>query len=69
LAIGIEWASRCLTLGLYFVLPILVGLAVDRRWGLQPWGTVVGLLLGFGVGLFQLIRLTQRPDGSSGSDS
>ncbi len=33
---------------------------VDQRWGLQPWGTVAGPLLGVAMATYRLIRETSQ---------
>lgn len=33
---------------------------VDQRWGLQPWGTVAGPLLGVALATYRLIRETSQ---------
>ena len=42
---------------------VLLGLWVDRHWGLSPWGTVVGSLLGLcgaGYSVFREVRRMER---------
>jgi F0F1-type ATP synthase assembly protein I len=34
----------------------LVGYWVDSRFGTSPWGTLVGVIVGLGGGLYNLIR-------------
>ena len=34
-----------------------LGFAVDRRFGTDPWGVVIGLVLGFGGFVLRLVRL------------
>lgn len=60
---GREW-HRASGTGLEFVGSILLfgllGWGVDRLARTTPWGMVAGLLLGFAVGLFLLIRMGLR---------
>lgn len=66
LAIGLEWASRVSTIGLEFALPPLAGAYVDQRAGTSPWVTLLGVLVGFAVGMWHILRIareTQR-DGT-----
>jgi len=35
------------------------GYRLDRRYGWEPWGLLVGLLAGMGVGLYLMIRQTR----------
>jgi ATP synthase protein I len=37
-----------------------LGYAVDRWLGSAPWGVFVGLLLGFVVGFYELVKAVQR---------
>jgi F0F1-type ATP synthase assembly protein I len=46
--------------GVEMVVPIGVGLAIDYRFGLLPWATVVGAVVGFAVGILHLISLVNR---------
>jgi len=48
--------------GLEMVAPIVVGLVLDNQFDWGPWGVVVGAVVGLGVGLFHLVRLSNRPD-------
>ena len=34
-----------------------LGFASDRRFGTEPWGVIVGLVLGFGAFVLRLVRL------------
>jgi F0F1-type ATP synthase assembly protein I len=43
--------------GLEMVSPIVIGLVLDNWLGWAPWLTIVGALLGFGVGMVRLIRV------------
>lgn len=33
-----------------------IGLGLDRLVGLTPWGMIVGLFLGFGLGMYLVVR-------------
>jgi F0F1-type ATP synthase assembly protein I len=37
-----------------------VGYKVDEKYGVDPWGLLVGLLLGLGLGLFTMIRQLEK---------
>jgi len=37
-----------------------VGHWLDRRWGTDPWLSVVGLLFGVAAGFMEMIRLISR---------
>ena len=66
IAVGFEWAARISVAGLSFVVPMLAGSWLDRRFGSRPAGLLAGLALGSVVGLLQLIRIARdsaRPAG------
>ena len=52
------------TLGLSFVLALVLGTAagiwVDRTFGSNPWGTLVGFVLGFAAAVLNVVRITRR---------
>ena len=76
ISVGLTWASRVTSIGMSFVLPTLAGYGVDRWLGSSPIGTLVGALLGFLVGMLQILGLAKqvaarqpsRPDKFSGTD-
>jgi ATP synthase protein I len=65
LSVGLEWASRITTIGLEFVLPMVLGYGVDSWLRTTPVGTVAGAVLGFALGMWQTIRMTRRLPGQS----
>jgi F0F1-type ATP synthase assembly protein I len=56
------------TLGLSFVMAIVLGTAagwwVDRRFNSDPWGILVGFVLGFAAAILNVVRITRRAFGS-----
>lgn len=50
-------ASYGMTIAFEMVIPGLVGLWVDRQLGTEPFLLIVGMVLGFCIALWQLIRL------------
>jgi F0F1-type ATP synthase assembly protein I len=50
--------------GLEMVVPMGVGIVLDYyvNWDWRPWGTVVGLIIGFVGGMAHLIALVSRHD-------
>ena len=62
LALGMAWASRIMALGFEFALPALLGDYLDRRWSTRPVGLLVGMTLGFAVGMVHLLKIAR--DGS-----
>jgi hypothetical protein len=65
LSVGLEWASRITTIGLEFVLPMVLGYGVDTWLRTTPAGTLAGAALGFALGIWQTIRMTQKLPGQS----
>ena len=59
LSVGMNWASRITTLGFEFALPPLLGHYVDGRLGSNPVGLMVGMVLGFAVGMMHLLRIAR----------
>ena len=52
-----------LNLGVYLVVPLLAGLGlgilVDNKLGIKPWGTLSGLVLGAVGSFFNLIKIVR----------
>jgi F0F1-type ATP synthase assembly protein I len=46
--------------GVEMVVPIAIGLYLDNKLGWNPWGVVVGAILGLVGGLFHLIVMLRR---------
>jgi len=65
LAVGIEWASRISTIGLEFALPPALGYGVDSWLRTTPAATLAGAVLGFLVGMWQIMRMARQLPGSS----
>ena len=68
LAVAMEWVAKITTVALEMILPAIAGGFLDRRLGTQHWA-LVGLVLGFVVGLWHLLqmtRVTNRRGKSSG---
>lgn len=49
---GTEFAGAVLVLA-------LIGYGIDHWLGTEPWGVIVGTLLGFAGGMYNLIKLAQ----------
>ena len=65
LSVGMAWAARVSSLGLEFALPALLGDFLDRKWGTRPAGLLVGMVVGFAVGMLHIFRIA-RGDPRSG---
>ena len=64
--------ARYVTLGqvgLEMVVPIVVGLVVDRYLGSTPWGVVIGAALGLCGGFVHLVHLLNKMDSKDSSRS
>jgi len=52
--------NTALNISLYMVSPVVVGVLlgrfVDGYWGVQPWGTVIGVVLGMITGLWAIYK-------------
>ena len=55
--------------GLEMVVPIVVGLVVDRYLGSTPWGVVIGATLGLCGGFVHLVHLLNKMDSKDSSQS
>ncbi len=61
LSAGIAKASRISTIGLEFFVPALLGHLLDVKLGTGPWALLVGMALGFAVGMVHLLRIARDP--------
>lgn len=55
------------TVGLEMVVPIGVGMVLDYYLNWRPWGAAAGAVLGLAGGLYHLIALSNRPNGTDSS--
>ncbi len=44
-----------------------IGWALDRVFGISPWGMIVFLLLGFAVGVVNVVRAAAAPENDAGT--
>ncbi|MGA2619177.1 MAG: AtpZ/AtpI family protein [Thermoguttaceae bacterium] len=58
-AMAIEWSSRLTAIGLEMALPGLGGYGLDRWLGTLPVCLILGVSLGFSLGMFELVRLAR----------
>ena len=58
------WMGVGFEFAIYVVLFFLGGRWLDGKFGWHPWGTLLGALLGVGIGMTQLIRRALRPPDS-----
>jgi len=57
MAKAMAWTSRVTTISLEMVLPGLAGLWVDQKLGTEPVLLLIGMGLGFTLGIYQLVKL------------
>jgi len=69
LALAMEWVSKITTVALEMVLPAVGGGYLDQRLGTKYW-TLIGLVLGFVVGMWHLLVMTKvkTPGGDKKQD-
>ena len=52
------------TLGLSFVMALVIGTGagiwLDRTFDSNPWGTLIGFVLGFAAAVLNVVRITRR---------
>lgn len=60
LALGLEWSSKVTTVALEMVIPPAIGYWLDQRLGTPLLFLVSGAVLGFAVGLRNLLQMTRR---------
>jgi F0F1-type ATP synthase assembly protein I len=59
-----EWVTKITTVGLEMVLPAVGGAYLDKRLGTTYW-TLVGVVLGFTVGMWHLLQMTKAKVGGN----
>ena len=62
-----QWVSQITSIAIGMVLPGLFGFWIDWKLGTKAVFPVVGVVVGFSVGLWQLIKLTKKPNRDNGS--
>ena len=50
------------------IVPVVIGIYVDKRWNLSPWGVIIGTLLGFGGMISIVIKLAAKTGKSEYMD-
>ncbi len=59
ISVGIEWSAKISTIGFEFAVPALFGHFLDRQFGSNPIGLLVGMVLGFSVGMLHILRIAR----------
>jgi F0F1-type ATP synthase assembly protein I len=56
--------SQYVGVGLEFGIAIFfchyVGQKIDTHWGTSPWGSMIGVIIGFCAGLLSLVRIANK---------
>ena len=56
------------TLGLSFVMALVIGtvagLWIDGKLGSNPWGMIIGFVLGFAAAVLNVVRISRRAFGA-----
>ena len=60
LAVGYAWAARIFSIGIEMVIPILLGIWLDRKLGTVVLFLLLGVALGMGIAVMQLVRIVQE---------
>lgn len=60
---AMQWVSTITSIGFMMVLPAALGYWLDTLWGTGPWLLVVGALLGFVLGMWELLKLAKAGPG------
>jgi F0F1-type ATP synthase assembly protein I len=63
-AVGFAWAYRLMSVAFQFTVPALLGYLADRWIGSLPWFTLLGAILGFVIGMLELIAIAREKSGS-----
>ncbi len=46
------------------IIPVVIGIYIDRAWDLSPWGVIVGALMGF-AGLISIVFKVAAKSGKT----
>jgi hypothetical protein len=57
IAIAMQWATQVMTICIEMVVPIVLGVWADRRWGTKFVLTLIGAAAGLWLGLWSLMQL------------
>jgi hypothetical protein len=68
MAQAMEWTSHVTTIAIEMALPGLGGHWLDRRLGTGMMFLLVGVALGFAMGMWHLLKLTQGPSKGKTKD-
>jgi hypothetical protein len=60
MAVGLEWSTRLITIGLEMAVPIVGGYWLDQRIGTLPLFVCLGALAGVAVAAWQFFRIARE---------
>jgi hypothetical protein len=60
MAVGLEWSTRLITIGLEMAIPIVGGYWLDRRVGTLPLFICLGALVGVAIAIWQFILIAKE---------
>ena len=60
MAVGLEWSTRLITIGLEMAIPIAGGYGLDRRLGTAPLFVCLGTFLGVAIAIWQTYRIIRE---------
>jgi len=68
MAQAMEWVAKITTVAMEMFLPAVGGAYLDRRWGTNHWA-LIGVVLGFVVGMWHLLQMTRTANKRRGKSS
>ena len=68
MALAMEWVAKITTVAMEMFLPAVGGAYLDSRWGTNYW-TLIGVVLGFVVGMWHLLQMTRTADKRRGKSN
>lgn len=60
MAVALDWSSTIISISVAMVVPGLAGYWLDGKLGTRFVFLLLGMVLGVVVGIWQLVRLTQK---------
>jgi F0F1-type ATP synthase assembly protein I len=60
MAIGLEWSTRLILVGLEMALPAAGGCWLDLRCGTLPVFVIIGTVLGLSLGTWNFVRIARE---------
>jgi F0F1-type ATP synthase assembly protein I len=62
-AMAMQWVSRITAVAVEMVLPGAIGFWIDSKLGTKVLFLILGVILGFVGGMWQLIKMTKHTNG------